>query len=252
MKSAFCLIFTALLSLAGSVESPSIGFARAANGTIVRVAGVSGAFITGATEHAGAISSAFSEKIGLVKFAASVRVLDGAGSIVSENDAGAGPMTFGFDLHGESAVSWSPATKEFQLYRSGVWEQLPINAEALGGAVEALALESPGRVVAVVSDKELTLIRIRISDGAVENRESLGSGGSPVAVSPSGILMYKRNGALVVRKAGVEQVIEIPDDVRSMEWMSARWLLLNRDSGRTLALRIDGEAQVYELPEVER
>ena len=59
----FCFLFCLSIA-AAAVESPSIGYVRAADGSIVRVAGVSGAFVTTAAEQPQAVSAGFSGSLG--------------------------------------------------------------------------------------------------------------------------------------------------------------------------------------------
>ena len=237
----FCFLFSLGIA-AAAVESPSIGYVRAADGSIVRVAGVSGAFVTTAAEQPQAVSAGFSGSLGFIKLDASVRVLNGAGELLGEYDAPAGPALFGFNAKGDAGVAYYPATQTLALFRDGVWTRVPYE----GGAI-AVGLKDADTALIAAPGREPTLLTIRLSDGATQSRDPLSRERSQtVLITADGTLLFARGDALVYR----EQVIAAGARISAISQMGAGWVHIQTDSGRNLALRLDPQPLLYELPEV--
>jgi hypothetical protein len=249
MKPLLFFLLLGPVACAGRVESPAIGYARGSDGTILRVAGVSGAFVTTATIQTGAVSAAFSAQLGVLKLASSVRVLDGGGNLIVETDAPPGPALFGFDGTGATAVAWYPSTGALMLYRAGAWSTVPYDTG--GVPVLGVAFDEQGRALVVLARYRLTLARIRVSDGATEDETIVGPGSGPVWVSSRGALLFVRDGMVLYRAAERgEQTLDVPADV--VEWvpMGGAWVEARTASGRKLALRLAPAVRVWDLPEV--
>ena len=122
---SLCLFFAACLAMAAGVDF-SIGRLCARGRRRCDARGRhAGAFVTSSTDHAGAISFSFSGRLGILKLASTIRVLDGEGALVSESDAPEGPAMIGFNAHGDSAIVYYPATQSLALFRDGSWQPLP-------------------------------------------------------------------------------------------------------------------------------
>jgi hypothetical protein len=249
MKLAFLFAILAFAATAGGVDAPSVGYGRNPAGSIVRVSGVSGAFVVAATDQTGVVSAAFSERLGLVKTDSTVRVLDAAGNLLNECDAPAGPALFGFDASGRTGAAWYPSTHALMFYGDSQWNPVPFDAN--GGAVLAVAVKDNERVLAVVQSDQLTIVRIRLVDGAVEDVTSLGSSGGPAHLFGDGTALFHRDGAIVRRTpGGAELAVDGLTDVTGFLPMGADWVQARTASGRSFALRLSPEPRFFVLPEV--
>lgn len=241
------LVLCALAVTAGAVETPSIGFARGSGGAVLRVSGVSGAFITDRTEQVGIVSAAFSDRMGLVKADSSIRVLDANGAVLSEADAPEGVALFGFDAAGTAGIAWcaGPLT----VYRDGAWTSVPF--DAAGAAVAAVAIKDTASVLVALRGDRLSVMQIRAADGAVEAITDLGPIDGPMLLFSGGGTMFVRDGLLVYRTAsGDERTVDAPADLVEFVNMGSGWIQARTSSGPGLVLRMEPELRVYQLPEV--
>ena len=236
-----CFVFSLGIAVA-AVEIPSIGYMRAADGSIVRVAGVSGAFVTKLTGQPQAVSASFSGSLGFIKLDTSVRVVNGAGELLGEFDAPGGPALLGFSATGDAGIAYYPVTRTLSLFRDGAWTSVPYEGSAI-----AVGLKDSSSALIVAPGRELTLLTIRLSDGAIESREPLSRDRNvPLFITPDGTLLFTRGEALVYR----EHIIPAGSHITAVSQMGARWVQIQTDSGRNLALLLSGQPQLYELPEV--
>lgn len=242
----YCLFATiAFTAAAGGIDTPAIGFARAADGSIQRVAGVSGTFISASTNHAG-IAAAFSDHLGVVKTCTSILLLNADGSTAAESEAPEGGAVLGFDPAGRSAIAWYPSARWMAIYRDGQWNRVPFDP---AGAVLAVAIKDNDRVLAVIRGDQLSVVRMRLVDGAIEDVTFLGSSPGPVQLFPDGSLLYPKEGGFLYRAAdGIERTLDIPAGVVEFMPMSATWLQARTETGRNLAIRLLPEPRIFELP----
>ncbi len=147
MRILYPFILASLACAAGGIDTPTAGYARGSAGSIIRVSGVSGAFITAVTDQSGVRSAAFSDRLGLVKTDSTVRVLDMAGNVVNESDAPEGDALFGFDPAGGMAVAWYASAQTFMVYRDGRWSQAQLDASL--GTVLAVAAKDRDTALAI-------------------------------------------------------------------------------------------------------
>lgn len=245
---------------AAAVESPSVGYIRAADGSIVRVTGISGAFITTGTGEGATVALSFSGSLGFLKLDTSVQVVNGTGELLGESDAPAGPALFGFNANGDAGVAYYPATRELRLFANGQWQAIPFNAP---DGVISVALKDADHVLVAAASDQLTVLTIRTSDGATEAvsgaglwpaarfRPGKGTARHIALITAGGTLLFGRGGALIYRDAnGSEQTIDTPGPITAMTQMGAGWVHLQTDSRRNLALRLLAQPKLYEIPEV--
>jgi hypothetical protein len=243
------LVFSVAVA-AATVDSPSIGYMRTVNGAIVRVSGIAGAFVTAATGDSAAVSYGFSGTLGFVKLDASLKVVKDTGETAGEFEAPAGPALFGFNAKGDSGAAYYPATGTLMLLRDNAWTTVPFQVPS--GRLAAIAVKDAGHVMAVVRDHEMRVLTVRVSDGATEDASGLGPGGGPAFVSASGTVLFVRDHKLMYRDPqGCQRILATaPEGAAAMAQMGAGWVQIQTASGRNLAVRLEPEPRVYELPEV--
>lgn len=241
------LFTTALVAAAGGIDAPRIGYARSADGSVLQVSGVSGAFITTPTGLTDVVAAAFSGSLGLLKTNETTRVIDRTGAILSEIEAPSGPAMFGFDPTGRVGAAWYPSTGALAIYRDGEWSPAPFDPGASG--VLAITLKDKDRAMVVLQSDSLSLVRIRLSDGAVEDVTALGASTGPVLALSDGSLIFQRDGAAILRDVqGVEQTLDLPAGVVELTPMGGAWVQARTDSGATLTVRLGSQPRVYILP----
>lgn len=248
MKTFWLFFACALVWGANTVDTPSVGFALSADGSLLRVSGIAGAFITTATEHSDALSCGFSKQLGFVKLPSAVRVLNGDGELVSESEAPAGAALFGFNKDGDAGVAYYPDGSYLAALISGEWRRVPFS---LGVPVLAVRLEDSGHLSAVIARGQLTLASIRISDGAIEAESDPGGVRGPVLLPSTGGLLFVGEQGVIYRDVdGVDHVVTDSTDVTAMQQMGPDWAQLVTRPGRNLAVRLAPVVRVLDIPEV--
>lgn len=247
MRFACMLLCCGLLPADNAVEVPAIGYARAADGSIIRVSGIAGAFGATSTDHAGVLAAAFSGQLGVLKLPSSVRMLDASAAVTAEWDAQQGSALFGFNPAGDSVIAYYSATTELNVYAGGGWSTVPLDGTRFNPI--AVALKDARHALLLDARERLSLVTLRVSDGAVEDETVVGDGSAPALLAGSG-LVFTRGDNLIYRDAsGTEQPIAAPG-IASLTRMGANWIQAQRDSGGNLALRLAPEPRVFVLPEV--
>jgi hypothetical protein len=243
------LLFACSLAFAESgLETPSVGYARAPDGTIVRVSGIAGAFVTTPTDQAGAVSAGFSGQLGFLKLPSAARVVNAAGALLGESDAPDGSALFGFNPRGDAGIAYYPSTQTLNVYGAGAWQSIPF--QMTGARVLAVALKDAEQAQVVVARDQLSLVTLRVSDGAVESETLLGPGSGPALLLSAGVL-FSRDDSLIYHDAsGTEQAIPVSAAVTDLFQMGPGWVQAQSGSGGDLALRLGREIRVYQLPEV--
>ncbi len=242
------LVLTATVAFAASgVSTPSAGSVLTADGLLVRVSGIAGAFVTTPTETSGAVASGFVQQFGFVKMPGSLRVMNAAGELVSEVDAPPGSAVFGFNVEGDAGVVHYPGEATLNLFTREEWRTVPFRADR---EVLALRLDDPEHVSAIVAGDPLSLISIRVSDGAVESEAALDNARGPVVLTASGLLFTNERGLVYRNTAGTDHLVIDSADIAILQHMGPGWVQVRTQAGRNLAVRLGPEIRVYDIPEV--
>jgi hypothetical protein len=248
MKTLWAVILSSLAFAASGVDTPSAGFALGADGTLIRVSGIGGAFVTAVTEHSGVVSSGFSGQLGFLKMPATIRVLNARGELVSELEASEGPAFFGFNKTGDAGVVYYPEAAALAVYVSRGWRGVPFQTD---GDVIAVRLEDFEHLSAIVGRDQFSLVSIRTSDGAIENETALGPARAPVLLPPGGGVLFASEQGLIYRDAdGFERTVTDCTGIATLRMMGSSWVQVELRSGGNLAVRLTPEIRVYGLPEV--
>jgi hypothetical protein len=251
MRTIYLLVAAA--NLAAQVAPPPAGVARDAAGRVRPVLGIAGAFTLGERMAENAISAASSGAWTVVKTADRVLRIEGPGGEPGGFDAPGGPALFAFDPSGKPVRAWFPDTREMLNLDSGARETLDIP-----GAL-ALAVRATGELEALVfRDGSLWLDTIR--DGVFAGApEPLAAGpfeSAPPAILPgTGVAAWFDGTSLIVRASNGDERRARPEfAVRSIEQMSADWLLLRGPDGEPpVAARLDtADIQLSRIPEEPR
>ena len=100
-------LYTILLFALGAsaqIHIPHVGIARFGDGTVRRVAGVSGSLTSSQPLMDGALRVGGSDQLAVAKLARSVRVFDASGSVLYESPAPDGGAVIGFSRDGAQAL----------------------------------------------------------------------------------------------------------------------------------------------------
>ncbi len=245
------LLLAGSIAFAGSgVETPSIGYVRSSDGGMVRVSGIAGAMIVDPADAQDLQWIEYSGKLLVAATDTSLHVAQPDGSLLSETEVPGGPIVAGFDDSGVAVVVWFQQTGELKVYRTGDWTAVPIDAVRLAGKVIAARLEGLASATLLVQRDEVWTVRIRISDGAIQQESPAGIGSGPALFIRSGLLFVRDGVAFYRGPAGGENVVDTPQPALGMHRMGLDWVQLETGSGVRYALRTTGTPAIYVIPEV--
>jgi hypothetical protein len=246
MRLLGCFLLASSLWAADGISTPSIGYALDPAGTLERVSGISGAFRNTLTDRTGVRGAAFSARLGVLKLEDSVVLVDVAGNTTAESPATSGAALFGFDAAGTSVAAWYPDARTLSVYRNEAWTVVPYDPG--GATVLAVALDSESAVAAIRRDG-LSVVRIRISDGATEEDTPIGESKGPALLTPGGSsLVFQRGDVMVVRSSGGEATRPLSDPIAGLVAMSDTWIQVRTEAGASLALRLSATPTLWRLP----
>jgi hypothetical protein len=252
MKTIAWLMLASAAAWAQSgLSEPQIGFMLDAAGTVRRVAGIAGSLIVRGAVAGPVLDCAFSGALGVAKLASSVVVVDASGKVVSSDPAPAGHALFGFSRDLQSAVAYYPSAGSFALWRAGAWLPLGLDPEIFESRPLAIGLTDDDHIVAIVERGRLReLVRVRISDGAIEWSEDLPESGAVLLLS-DGSIVDAVKGALVLRNPqGTEMRVELDRRVDALLAMGPGWVEAITAAGPPAALSIGAHRlDVFSLPE---
>ncbi len=206
-------LYTFLLLAAtasAQIRAPQVGLARFGDGSVRRVAGVTGSMVSSQPLMDGVVRFAASDRLSVAKTPESVRVFDARGSLLFESDAPSGPAAIGFSRDGMQALVYfanGPALARCSRFECEALDVVPPKD------VRAVSLASRGVAILATGSE---LIRLRLNDGATLGRLKLDS--APALVDPSGNLTVLPEGA-------------------DADWMAPGWVCVHHADGHSSAMR---------------
>jgi hypothetical protein len=205
--------YTALLLVAtasAQIRMPQIGPARFGDGSVRRVAGVTGSLVSSQPVMDGVLRFAASDRLSVAKLAESVRVFDANGGLLFESEAPSGPAVIGFSRDGMEALVYFtdvPALARCSRFECEALDIVPPpEVRAVSLALRGVALLATGS----------ELIGLRLRDGAIIDRRKLDS--APALIDPAGNPIILPEGA-------------------DADWMASGWVCVRHADGHSSALR---------------
>jgi hypothetical protein len=218
----------------------------------MRVYGVSGSLTVERADDLGAATSALStDKLLLVQRSGSIELYDRGFSCCNVSfSSGGSPLLAGFSSDGSQAIIRDATRSVLHHYANQQLSEIPF---PYPGEIIALAVTSPNQFSAVVTSKgAVTILTLRLPDGALQNEAKLSAGVSAAVLFPSGSALLLRDSRVIHRTAsGEEQQIELSADITALTWLGPNWAQANTSTGAEFAIRIEPKLRVLELPEVQ-
>jgi len=214
---------------------PQAGLMIDPSGGLRTVSGFAQSFITGTALRSGALSAACAGSLCLVKTATSV--------VASANAADPGipapPGPALFSIHGQRALVYFPALKQFARFKDA---QLQLLDWAVDGDVLALRLTRQGPLFAVRRSDGVWIISL---DASIQG--ALPAGSVAVLLLDGGIV-YSTSDTLIIRRGdGSEISFNLPGVV-SLSQLNESYAQVST-TGAVYALRVDlGREQLSVLP----
>lgn len=270
MKLTYAVILLAAGALRAQVQEPRIGFAINGDGLLVEIRGLSASFIvdrTGVKAEAAACSGELcavrtGDSVGVVDMASLEQV--GVSRAVRRRPTsvrprggealeGAAGAAIGFSRDGQAAVVFRPQSSDIAVWRSGAWSITPVSPTALGGEVVSIALDGGSARLAVRRESGMALVRVRTSDGAIEDDAPLADARDSALVCAGGEVVITSDAAMIIQRADGDRTrVDMSSPASRMAQIGDSWVAVTTRAGRNYALRLDGPARAYAIPEVQQ
>jgi hypothetical protein len=243
-----------------AIAPPLLGFVEDSTHALRPAYGIAGNFVLGpdvsGTVAAGKIvSEAFSGSLGLLKTASSLAAFDSQGNLLASMDAAPGPALFAFSPGGATALAYVASDNALVEWRGNAFAPVSLNSpDAIADAVLAIAFPTPFEASLLVQRKD-TVWELKLPLGAAGIASQCGLIGvhPPVLALPSGDLVYRDTGGMVIRKPDASEVriaASLPASF-SLQQMNQDWVqLTDLNSSQRFAIRATpGREGFYRLPE---
>lgn len=239
------LIFGA--TLAAQVAEPRIGFARASDGSVIDIRGVSGSFVVNRVD-ARVNAAAWSGQLEVSVTDGLLTIFNARGERLSGLENGSDAL-IGFSADGESVAVFRPAANDISVWRAGSWTTTPLT-----GAIESIAIESSTSVIAAMArDSGVAIARIRVRDGAIEDEWALDSGAGAVLVLPRGRIIFADGQGLSIRnRDGGRRHVDLGGTTARLATLGDGWIQAVTTDGQSFAVRLGDSPTVFAIPEPEQ
>ncbi len=262
MKKITALI---LVTAAGAWAQPAIappllGFVEDRACQLRPAYGLAGNFILGpAAEgkigNGKILSAAFSGSFGLLKTDSSLAAFDSHGGLLATMKVAAGPALFAFSPGGTTALAYIASDNALFEWRGNAFAPVSLNyQDAIEDPVLAIAFPSPLEASLIVLRRETVWqLELAIGDGGIVSQKALIGVHPPLLMLPSGDLVYRDAGAMVVRRTDGSEVhiaASLPASF-ALQQMNQDWVqLTGLGSSARFAIRTTpGLEGFYQLPE---
>jgi hypothetical protein len=248
----------ALAASAGAqpaIAPPRLGFVQDSARTLRPAYGLAGNFILGPSVAGKIVTEAFSGSFGLLKTDTSLAAFDSQGQLIAAMDVAPGPALFAFSPDGLTALAFVPSSNALFEWRGSAFAPVSLHYEdSIGDAVLAIAFPSPFEASLMVQRND-TVWELNLPLGTVgaASQNALIGVHPPLVVLPSGDLVYRDAGAIVVRRTDASEVhiaAVLPVSI-SMQQMNQDWVqVTDLGSNSRFAIRTTpGREGFYRLPE---
>jgi hypothetical protein len=248
----------ALTASAGAqpaIAPPQLGFVEDSARTLRPAYGLAGNFILGPSVVGKIVTEAFSGSFGLLKTDTSLAAFDSQGKLLATMNVAPGPALFAFSPDGLTALAFVASSDTLLEWRGTAFAPVSLHYEdSITDAVLALAFPTPFEASLMVQ-RNGTVWQWNLPLGTVgaPSQSALAGVHPPLLVLPSGDLVYRDAGAIVVRRTDASEVriaAALPVSI-SMQQMNQDWVqLTDLSSNSRFAIRTTpGREGFYRLPE---
>ena len=252
MKTSIVLIFALASHCHGqtAMVPPQLGFVQDSERSLRPVYGVAGNFVLGPCVAGNVISEAFSGSVGLLKTESSLYAFDSEGRLLASLDVASGPALFAFSPGAGTALAYIASNNSLLEWRGDGFASISLDGDIATDTVLAIASPNASQVSLLLQRND-TVWQLNL--GSV-SEAALPGVHAPLLVLPSGDLLYRDTGGIVVRKPDGSE-LQIPATLPanlSLQQMSGEWVqLTDLDSNARFAIRTtQGREGFYQLPEI--
>ncbi len=238
-----------------AIAPPQLGFIEDSARALRPAYGLAGNFILGPAVAGNIVSAAFSGSIGLLKTDSSLAAFDSTGKVLASMDAAAGPALFAFSPGGTTALAYIASSNALVEWLGNSFAPVSLNGqEIVAEAVLAVAFPTPSEAALLVQQNDnIWELHLPLGGWGDVSQTALAGVNPPVLALPSGDLLYRDTGGIVVRRTGGSEVhfaASLPARF-SLQQMNQDWVqLTGLAGGARFAIRTTpGREGLYQLPE---
>jgi len=208
---ALFLVYASAWAQSG-IAPPQLGFVEDGSHALRPAYGLAGNFILGPPVAANIVSEAFSGSLGLLKTDSSLAAFDSQGKLLASTAVAAGPALFAFSpnasSNGSCALVYIASSNSLLEWRGSAFAPVSLNNEELiPGAVLAIAFPSPFEASLIVQQDDIVWeLKLPLGKVGTASQRALAGVRAPVLVLPSGDVVYRDAGGMVVRKPDASEV----------------------------------------------
>ena len=201
------------------------------------------------------VTAAFSGSIGLLKTRSSLAAFDAQGKVLASMDAALGPALFAFSPGGTTALAYIASSNTLVEWLGSAFAPVSLNdQEIMAQSVLAIAFPTPFEASLLVQQNDtIWELHLPLGGSGDVSQNALVGVQAPLLALPSGDLLYRDTGGIVVRRTdGSEVHIAASLPARfSLEQMNQEWVqLTDLAGGARFAIRTTpGRESLYQLPE---
>lgn len=237
-------------SLHAQVNTPRIGFARYADGSVRAVYGLPSDFVIDPKPIAYAEAASFSQSGGLISQAGQIQLVDSAFSVRGTYNAGEMLPLLNMGDDQQSAIAWLPGRNALLHWIGSSFVEVKLS-EPLQ-QVTSVWVDSSHVAKLLLNETGQSLVEatVDLNTGNVVSRNLLPGISSPAYESGTLLIFADKQGLEIETRNGVRRTFSgIPSNV-VMERMSTGWFHISSPAtGQNWALHLRGEtASLAELP----
>jgi hypothetical protein len=247
---SICLVLAA--TGRAQIGAPEAGCVLDREGALRPLYGMAGIFVPGEAIAPGVVSAACSDKFALVKTEYNLELRDAQLRLIARWPAPGGPARFAFPPTGMGALVYYPLTGDL-VRIIGSRPPRPL-ACALPDEVLAIASPDPAHILAVISGGGMRLVRVSLSNGAIDQEIEITGASGPAWLRRDGTLVYGDGAEVVmVRPEGSSRRWTLPAPASAIYQMGENLEGIMLAKGATAVLTLEeGREQLLRLPEATR
>lgn len=247
---SICLLLAA--TGRAQISAPEAGCVVDREGALRPLYGMAGIFVPGEAVTPGVISAACSDRLALVKTEYELELRDAQLHLIARWPAPGGPARFAFPTTGMGALVYYPQTGDL-VRINGNRPPRPL-AFALPDEVLAIASPDSTHVMAVVSGGGIRLVRVSLSNGAIDQETEIAGGSGPAWLHRDGTLVYGDGAEVVmVRPGGSPRRWTLPAPASAICQVDEHLAGIVLDKGAPAVLTLEeGRERLLRLPEAAR
>jgi hypothetical protein len=238
-----------------AIAPPRLGFVEDSARTLRPAYGLAGNFILGPAVASTIVTEAFGGSFGLLKTDTSLSAFDWQGKLLASQDVAPGPAFFAFSPGGATALAYIASSNVLLEWRGDAFAPLSLNYEITTDIVLAIAFPTPFQASLVVQrNGAIWELNFPLGTVGTVSQTALSGVHAPLLVLPSGDIVYRAAGGMVVRRSDGSEVpiAGVLPTSFSMQQMNQEWVQLTdlKSSARFAVRTTPGREGFYQLPEV--